>query len=176
MEKSWGYCKNKTENQRQEAQVQTLRTPENSWLQGTLINMSSSKSLHNNTETKHHPRANKFQSKTYHANSPAMQEHIPELQYIGCQNSHQTHRHLKTLLDTALHTRGKKSSSTDQNTYTSFPNQETLTSHPSNPTHSEEPPQWRRTTNWQNTEWPPKTQQSKQEEKAEKYSAGKGKG
>ena len=38
MGKSWGYCKNKTENQRQEA----LRTPENSWLQGTLISRSSS--------------------------------------------------------------------------------------------------------------------------------------
>jgi len=35
-----------------------------------------------------------------------------------------------------LHSRGKKSSSTHQNTDTSFPNQETLTSHPSNPTHS----------------------------------------
>ena len=31
------------------------------------------------TETKHHPRANKFQSKTYQANSPATQEHTPEL-------------------------------------------------------------------------------------------------
>ena len=37
-----------------------------------------------------------------------------------------------SLLDTSLHSRGKKSSSTHQNTDTSFPNQETLTS----------PPQW----------------------------------
>ena len=31
-----------------------------------------------------HPRANKLQSKTYHANSPATQEHSPELQYTSC--------------------------------------------------------------------------------------------
>ena len=43
----------------------------------------SSKCLHTYTETKHHPRANKFQSKTYHANSPGTQEHTPELQNTG---------------------------------------------------------------------------------------------
>ena len=96
MDKSWGYCKNETENQRQEAEVQNLRTPKNSWLQGMLIDKRSSKSLHTYTETKHHPRANKFQSKTYHTNSPATQKHSPELQYTGCPKSHQTHRHLKT--------------------------------------------------------------------------------
>ena len=37
-----------------------------------------------------------FQSKTYHTNSPAMQEHSPELQYTGCPKSHKNHRHLKT--------------------------------------------------------------------------------
>ena len=73
-----------------------MRTPENSWLWGTLINKSSSKSLHTYTETKLHPRANKFQSKTYHANSPATQEHSPELQYTGCPKSLQTHWHLIT--------------------------------------------------------------------------------
>ena len=72
------------------------RTPENSWLQGTLIDKSTSKTLHTYTETKFHPRVNKFQSKTYHANSPATQEHSPKLQYTGCPKSHQTHRHLKT--------------------------------------------------------------------------------
>ena len=41
------------------------------------------------TETKHHPRANKFQSKTYHANSSAIQENSPELQYTGCPKSHE---------------------------------------------------------------------------------------
>ena len=96
MEKSWGYWKNKTEIQRQEASAQNQRIPENSWLQGTLINKRSSKSLHTYTETNHHPRVNKFQSKTYHANSTAMQEHTPECQYIGCPKSHLTHRHLKT--------------------------------------------------------------------------------
>ena len=54
------------------------------------------KCLHTYTETKHHPRANKFQSKTYHTNSPATQEHSPEFQYTGCTKSHQTHWHLKT--------------------------------------------------------------------------------
>ena len=78
MEKSWGYCKNKTENQRQEAYIPNLRTLENSWLQGTLINKSSSKSLHTYTETKLHSRANMFQSKTYTTNSPTKQEHNPE--------------------------------------------------------------------------------------------------
>ena len=96
MENSQDYCKNKTESQRQEASIQNLRTPENSWLQGTLINKSSSKSLHTYTETKLHPRANKFQSKTYLANSPTKQEHNPEHKNTGSQKSHQTHRHLKT--------------------------------------------------------------------------------
>ena len=60
-------CKNKMEDQRKEAYIPNLRTLENSWLQGTLINKSSSKSLHTYTETKLYPRADKFQSKTYHA-------------------------------------------------------------------------------------------------------------
>ena len=75
-----------------------------------------------------------------------------------------------------MHSREKKPRYTHQNTDTSFPNQETLTSHPSNPTHSEEHPQKRGTTNFQNTERPPQTQQSKQDKKAEKYSAGKEQG
>ena len=55
-----------------------LRKPENSWLQETLIDKSSSKSLHTYTETKLHPQINKFQSMTYHDNSPAIQEHNTE--------------------------------------------------------------------------------------------------
>ena len=43
-----------------------------------LIDKSSLKSLHTYTETKLHPRANKFQCKTHHANSSAKQEHNPE--------------------------------------------------------------------------------------------------
>ena len=46
--------------------------------------------LHTYTETKHHPRANKFQSKTYHANSPATQEHTPELQNTGSSSYSKT--------------------------------------------------------------------------------------
>jgi len=32
----------------------------------------------------HHTKANKFQGKTYQANSPATKEHSPELQDTGC--------------------------------------------------------------------------------------------
>ena len=46
-------------------------------------------------KTRRHPRANKFQSKTYQANSPTKQEHNPKHKNIGGQKSHQTHRHLK---------------------------------------------------------------------------------
>ena len=53
-----------------------MRTSENSWLQGTLIVKNSPPNLHTYTETKLHPRANKFQ--TYHTNSAAKQEHNPE--------------------------------------------------------------------------------------------------
>ena len=60
------------------------------------MDKTSSKSLHTSTETKHHPRANKFQSKTYNTNSPTTQEHSPVIQYTGCPTSQQTHRHLKT--------------------------------------------------------------------------------
>ena len=70
--------------------------PENSWIWGTLFNKSSSKGLHTHTETKPHPMANKFQSKTYEANSPTTQEHNPEHKNTGGQKSHQTHRHLNT--------------------------------------------------------------------------------
>ena len=60
----------------------------------------------------HHPRATKFQSKTYHANSPSTQEHSPELQYTGCPKSHRTRWHLKTHYWTRLHSSEKRSSST----------------------------------------------------------------
>ncbi|MFK9251239.1 hypothetical protein ACJEJ6_25630, partial [Escherichia coli] len=39
------------------------------------MDKNSPKRLHTDTETKHYSRANKFQSKTYHANSLATQEH-----------------------------------------------------------------------------------------------------
>ena len=73
-----------------------------------------------------------------------------------------------SLLDTPLHAREKKFSSMHQNTDASFPNQETLTSQSSNPTHWEKHPQLKWSTDHQSTERPPQTQQSKQDEKAEK--------
>ena len=48
------------------------------------------------TKTMLHPRSNKFQSKTYQANSPKTQEHNPEHKNTGSWESHQTHRHLTT--------------------------------------------------------------------------------
>ena len=41
-------------------------------------------------------KGQQVQSKTYHANSPATQEHSPELQYTGCPKLLQIHRHLIT--------------------------------------------------------------------------------
>ena len=81
---------------------------------------------------------------------------------------------IDSLLDTSLHSREKRSISTHQNTDTSSPNQETLRSHWSNPNHREQTPLLKGVTNFQHTERPPQTQQYKQDEKAEKYSAGKG--
>ena len=49
-----------------------------------------------------------------------------------------------------------------------------ITSQPSNPTHWVKPPQSKGTTDHQNTESPLQTQQSKQDEKEEKYPTGKG--
>ena len=71
-----------------------------------------------------------------------------------------------------MHSREKKSISTNQNMDTSFPNQETLTSNPPNPP-TVKNPTIKRNYNCQNTESPPQTEQSKQIEKAEKYSADK---
>ena len=94
MEKSWGNYKNKTESQKQETEYQNVRMPENSWFQGPLFDKSSSKSFRTYNETKLNPRANKFQSKAYEANSPTTQEHKPKHKNTGSQKSHQTH--LKT--------------------------------------------------------------------------------
>ena len=172
MEKSWGYCKNKTENQKQEAEIQILRTPENSWLQGTLIDRSSSNTY---TETKHHSRANKFQSKTYHANSPATQEHSPELQYTGCPKSLQTHWHLITHYWT-LHCTPERRNPAPP---TITPTQASLTRKPWQATHTTPPTAKKlhnkeNSTNCQNTERPPQIQQYKQNEETEEYPAGKG--
>ena len=105
-----------------------------------------------------------------------MQEHSPECQHTGCPKSHQTHKPISKLTTGhSIASREKKSSFTHQNTEASFPNQETLTSQLSNPTHWVKPAQQKGITDNQNTESPLHTQQSKQDEKAEKYPTGKGK-
>ena len=152
-----------------------MRTPENSWLQGTLIDKSSPKSLHSHTEAKLHPRANKSQSGTDHAHSPAKRKHSPE------QKRQATQSHAKpvdtpelTAGDlTALQRGGMQLHPPECRRQP--PDQESLTSHASNPPtgarlHSKEEPQTAR------TERPQQTQQSKQDEEEEKYSAGKGTG
>ena len=50
------------------------RTSENTWLQATLTDKRPPKSIHTQTDTKFHPRAYKFQCKTHHANSPGKKE------------------------------------------------------------------------------------------------------
>ena len=174
MEKSWGYCKNKTENQKQEAEIQILRTPENSWLQGTLIDRSSSNAY---TETKHYPRANKFQSKTYHANSPATQEYSPELQYTGCPKSLQTYWDLITHYWTLHCTPERRNPAPPTRT----PTQASLTRKPwqaacTTPPRARKLHNKENSTNCQNTEKTPQTQQYKQDEETEEYPAGKGTG
>ena len=148
--------------------MQNLRTPENSWLQGPLIDKSSSKSLHTYTETKLHPRANKFQSKTYHTHSPATQEHSPELQYTGCPKSLQIHWHVITHYWTLHCTPERRNPvpltrTLTQASLTRKPLQATCTNpHTVRKCHNKE-----NSTNCQNTERTPQTQQFKQDEETE---------
>ena len=115
------------------------------------------KCLHTYTETKHHTRANKFQSKTYHTNSPATQEHSPELQ---CPKSFQTHWHLITHYWTLHCTPEGRNPAPPTRT----PTQASLTRKPWQATCTT-PPTARKlhnkenSTNCQNTERPPQTQQ-----------------
>ena len=95
MEKSWGYCKNKTKPEAGGLSTNP-ENPRELLTPGNINRQELIKRLHTYTETKHHPRASKFQSKTYHANSLATEEHRPELQSTGCQKSLQTHWHLIT--------------------------------------------------------------------------------
>ena len=88
------------------------------------------KRLHTYTETKHHTRANKFQGKTYHANSPATQEHSPELQYTGCPKSLQNHWHLITHYWTFHYTPERRNTAPSTRTST----QASLTRKPWQPT------------------------------------------
>ena len=81
------------------------------------------------------PRANKLQSKTYHANSPATQERNPEPQYTGCPKSHQTHWHLKTYYWTLHCTPEKRNPAPPTRTRT----QSSLTRKPWEATHPTSP-------------------------------------
>ena len=106
------------------------------------INKRSSKSLPTYTETNHHPKANKFQSKTYHTNSSTTQEHSPERQHTGCLKSHLTQTHLKTHYWTLHCTPERRNPIPRTRTLT----QASLISKPwqtqsSNPTHWVKPPQ-----------------------------------
>ena len=121
--------------------------------------------------------------------APPKDQQVPE-QDIPCKFSSNTgthpwasiYRQLKVtpkhltshnpLLVTPLHSREKKSSSTHQNSLTKEPWQATDTTPPTvRKLHNKE-----NSTNSQNIERPPQTQQYNQDEETEKYSAGKGTG
>ena len=143
---------------------------------GNINQQELIKHLHTYTEAKHHPRANKFQSKTYHENSPATQEHSSELQYAGCPKSLQTHWHLITHYWTLHCTpeRRNPAPSTRTPTQASLTGKSWQATYKTLPTarklHNKE-----NSTKWQNTERPSQTQQYKQDE-TEEYPAGKGTG
>ena len=126
------------------------------------------KCLHTYTETKHYPRAKKFQSKAYHANSPATQEHNPELQYTGCPKLLQNHWYLITYYWTLHCTPERRNPAPTTRTLT----QASLTYKPWQATDTT-PPTVRKlhnkenSTNYQNTERPPQMQQYKQDEERE---------
>ena len=144
---------------------------------GNINRQELIKRLHTYTETKNHPRANKLQSKTYHTNSPATQEHSPELQYTGCPKLLQNHWHLITHYWTLHCTPERRNPAPPTRT----PTQTSLTRKPWQATRTT-PPTARKlhnkknSTNCQNTEKPPQTQQYKQDEETEEYPAGKGTG
>ena len=148
-----------------------LLTPGNINLQELI------KCLHTYTETKHHTRANKFQGKTYQANSPATQGHSPELQYTGCPKLLQNHRHLITHYWTLHCTPERRNPALPTRTLiqaslTKKPWQATCTNpHTARKLYNKE-----NSTNCQNTERTPQTQQYKQDEETEEYPAGKGTG
>ena len=145
-----------------------LLTPEN-FNQQELIKL-----LHSYIGIKQHLRANKFQCKTYHTNSPATQEHSPEFQYTGCPKLLQNHWHLITHYWT-LHCIPERRNPAPA---TRTPIQASLTKKPWQATcttpqiarklHNKE-----NCTNCQNTERPPQTQQYKQGEETEEYPTGK---
>ena len=136
---------------------------------GNINRQELIKCIHTYTETKHHPRANKFQSKTYHTNSPATQEHSPELQYTGCPKLLQTHWHLITHYWTLHCTPERRNPAPPTRTWT----QASLTRKPWQATRTTPPTVRKRhnkenSTNCQNTERTPQTQQFKQDEETYK--------
>ena len=148
-----------------------LLTPGNINLQELI------KCLHTYTETKHHTRANKFQGKTYQANSPATQEHSPELQYTGCPKLLQNHRHLITHYWTLHCTPERRNTAPPTRT----PTQASLTRKPwqatcTNPHTARKCHNKENSTNCQNTERTPQNQQFKRDEETEEYPADKGTG
>ena len=138
---------------------------------GNINQQELIKCLYTYTETKHHPRANKFQSKTYHSNSPATQEHTPELQYTGCPKLLQTHWHLITHYWTLHCTPERRNTAPPTRTPTQAWKATCTTPPTERKLHNEQ-----NSTNCQNTERPPQTQQYKQDEETEEYLAGKGTG
>ena len=130
-----------------------------------------------NTETKHHLKANKFQSKTYHANSPAEQEHNPELRYTGSSKLLPNHWCLITHYWTLHCTPERRNTAPPTRTLT----QASLTKKPWQATDTTLPTVRKlhnkeNSTNSQNTERPSQTQQYNQDEETEEYPAGKGTG
>ena len=150
------------------------RTPDSREL---LSSRELIKHLHTYTETKHHSRANKFQRKTYHANSLATQEHSLELQYTGCPKSLQTHWYLRTHYRTFQYTPERRNPAphTKTPTHTSLTRKRWQATRTTPPTvrklHNKE-----NSSNCQNTERTPQIQQYKQDKETEEYPADKGTG
>ena len=149
-----------------------MRTTENTWLQGTLINRSSSNASIPTLKpsTTQGPTSSR-------ANSPATQAHSPELQYTGCPKLLQNHWHLITHYWTLHCTPERRNPAPPTRTLT----QASLTKKPWQLTHIT-PPTVRKlhnkenSTNCQNTERPLQTQQYKQYEETEEYPEDKGTG
>ena len=174
MVKSWGCCKDKTENQRQEAYGRILRTSENFWIQGTLIYRSSWNTSTPTLKPSTTQGPTSFRSRH---TTQILQQHNSEPQYAGWPKSHQTHWHLKTYYWTLHCTPERRNPAPSTRTLT----QASLTRKTWQATH----PTPHTVRNFHNKEEPPnariqitlpQTEQSKQNEKAEKYPESKGTG
>ena len=156
--------------------MQILKTLENSSLQWTLIDESSS-----NT-SKPTLKANTTQGPTSSIARYTTQilqqhrKHSPELQYTGSPKSLQTHWHFITHYWTLIWTSERRNTDPHPRTPTQASLtkklwQATCTTPPTEKLHNKE-----NSTNCQNTERTPQTQQYKQDEETEEYPAGKGAG